>query len=101
MTKKQKEDMVKEMEQFINEGVPEHAKDKECIWEEEPPIHTYAIETRQIVSEKDNKKRLDVKKHKDATPSRLDNAVIKNVSTDKRNTSKDLENDKENEVKSR
>ena len=54
MTKKQKEDMVKEMEQFMNEGVPEEAKDKEYKWENEPPIHTYAIEPKQRINERDN-----------------------------------------------
>lgn len=76
MTKKQKEDMVKEMEQFINEGVPEEARDKEWMWETEPPIHTYAIEPKQRVSEKENKKSLDVINYKDANPVRSDDAKI-------------------------
>ena len=75
MTKKQKEDMVREMEQFMNEGVPEEAKDKEYKWEKEPPIHTYAIEPKQRVNEKE--KKLEVGNYKDANPVRSDNAVIK------------------------
>ncbi len=75
MTKKQKEDMVKEMEQFMNEGVPEEAKDKEYKWENEPPIHTYAIEPKQRVNE--NEKKLEVGNYKDANPVRSEDAVIK------------------------
>ena len=51
MTKKQKEDKVKEMEQFIEHGVPEEARDKEYEWEQEPPICTYAIEPKQKMNE--------------------------------------------------
>ncbi len=72
MTKKQKEDKVKEMEQFIEHGVPEEARDKEYEWEQEPPICTYAIEPKQ----KMNEKRLEVGNYKEANPVRSDDAKI-------------------------
>ena len=76
MTKKQKEEKVKEMERFLNEGVPEEAREKDYMWETEPPIHTYAIASKQRVNEKENKKSLDVIDYEDANPVRSDDAKI-------------------------
>ena len=96
MTEKQKDARVKEMEKFVNEGVPEEAKDKECLWEENPSIKTYAIEVKQRVNKRDNKKKIEVKNYKAAMPRRSEDASIKTVEEDKEksNTSK-------GEVKSR
>ena len=85
MTKKEKEAKIKEMEQFINEGVPEEAKDRDYEWEKEPEIHVSAIEPKQRVNEKNNHKTLEVGNSKDAKPVPSEDAIIKVVDDEKEN----------------
>jgi hypothetical protein len=77
MTRKQKEDKVKEVERFINEGVPEEARDRENMWEKGPNIRICVMEPRQRINEKENKESLDAVGSKDAKPIRSDDATIR------------------------
>lgn len=86
MTKKEKEAKIKEMERFINEGVPEEARARDYEWEKEPEIHIDTIEPKQRVNEKDNKKTLDVGNSKDAKLVPSEDAVIKVIDDDKEST---------------
>ena len=99
MTKKEKEEKVKEMEQFINHGIPDEAKEKECIWEEEPPIHTYAIEAKQRV--KESKKELDVRNSKNVLPARFETASIKAPDDEKEKSSSKSEKSTDNQKSGR
>ena len=99
MTRKQKEDKVKEMERFINEGVPEEAKDKDYMWEAETPIHICVIEPKQRVNEKENKKSLDAVNSKDASPVRSDDATIKLPKSNDKNEAEKSEKDAETSKK--
>ena len=85
MTKKEKEAKIKEMERFINEGVPEEARARDCEWEKEPEIPVSTIALKQRVNEKDNKKALDVVNSKEAKPVPSEDAVIKVVDDEKEN----------------
>lgn len=86
MTEKQKNDMLEEMRQFVENGIPKEAIEKEYNWEKENPIVVCTEETKQRDNEKDGKK-LDIGNNKKAKPIRSEDAVIR---VDKTKEEKDM-----------